>query len=134
VLAVLKNTKFTGPDKFGFYRVAFPDGSDVDFSAEGLQGLGDFSDCAIHIHGLSSHITSFIFEIARAGDMVILPAMDDFVPILLSPEQKKELPAELAENDPKPVLCGSSGELEALLSDGHTGWLKYRDQVLHEKR
>jgi hypothetical protein len=134
VLAVLKATKFSGPDDFGFYVVKFSDGEDVEFSAKGLQGSGDFTGCTFHIHGMSRSLVQFILAIAKAGDMVMLPAMEDFVPILSSPEQRKELPTELSENDPAPVICGSADELESLLSGGHAGWQKYRDQVLHEKR
>jgi hypothetical protein len=134
VLAVLRTTKFSGPDDFGIYVVEFPDGQEVEFSAKGLQGSGEFKDCSFEIHGMSPHLVRFMFEIAKAGDMVMLPAMEDFVPILSLPEQRKELPAELAENDPEPLICGSPEELESLLSGGYAGWQKYRDKILHEKR
>jgi len=134
VLAVLKATKFSGPDDFGFYLVEFPDGGDVEFSAKGLQGVGDFTNCAFHIRGISSYLMRFMLEIAKAGDMVILPAMENFVPILSMSEQRKELPKELAENDPEPILCGSPDELESLLSGGYAGWKRYRDKVLRENR
>lgn len=134
VLAVLRTTKFSGPDDSGIYVVEFSDGQEVEFYAEGLQGSGDFKDCSFEIHGMSQHLVRFIFEIAKAGDMVILPAMEDFVPILSLPEQQKELPAELADNEPEPVLCGSAEELESLLSGGYAGWQKYREQVLRQNR
>lgn len=134
VLAVLKTKKFKGPDDFGVFVVEFPDGLDVEFSAKGLQDSGSFTECAFHIHGIGPHLVKFILELAKAGDMVLLPAMEDFVPILSLAEQRKELPAELAENDPEPVLCGSPEELLSLLSGGYAGWQKYRDQMLHEKR
>jgi hypothetical protein len=134
VLAVLKTAKFNGPDDFGFYIVEFPEGGDVEFSAEGLQGSGDFADCAFHLGGISRHLVKFMFEVAKAGDMFILPAMEDFVPILTRAEQRVELPPELAENYPEPVLCESAEELESLLSGGYNGWKKYRDKVLRENR
>ena len=130
VLAVLRTTKFTGPDAFGFYIVEFPDGRDVEFSAKGLEDFHGFTNCAFHIRGGSPHLTKFIFEIARAGDMVIVAAMEPFMPILSSPEQLKELPVELAQNDPQPVVCNSPEELELLLSGGYADWQKYRDQIL----
>ena len=116
VLAILRNTEFSGPDNFGFYVVKFPDGQDVEFSAKGLQGSGEFMSCSFQIRGMSPNLVRFILEVARAGDMVMLPAMEDFVPILSRPEQRKELPEDLASNEPEPVVCGSPEELESLLS------------------
>ena len=75
----------------------------------------------------------FVLEIAKAGDMTILPAMEDFVPILTSPDQRRELPSDLDQECPEPVVCESPAELESLLLGGHTGWQKYRDEVLHNK-
>jgi hypothetical protein len=134
VLSVLQTTKFNGPRYSGFYVVEFPDGVDVEFSAKGLDGSADFEGCAFHIRGMSPLLVAFILEIAKAGDMVILPAMEGFVPILTSPEQKIQLPTELAENEPKPVVCSAPDELESLLCGGYNGWQKYRDKVLNEKR
>jgi len=58
VLAVLNTTEFTGPDGSGFYTVKFADGTDVEFSAEGLQGSGDFTGCAFHLHGIGPYLVS----------------------------------------------------------------------------
>jgi hypothetical protein len=129
VRAVLQATKSTGPDDFGFYVVTFPDGVDVELSAEGLDGAAKFTGCTFHVRGMCPHLVRFILEIAKAGDMVILPAMEDFVPILSSPEQKQHLPSDLVQEGPEPVVCGSPSELESLLSGGYAGWQKYRDQV-----
>jgi hypothetical protein len=134
VLAILNATKFTGPDNFGYYIVSFPDGVDVEFSAKGLDGRTKFNGCMFHIRGMNSQLVKFIFEIAKAGDMVILPATEDFVPILSIAGQRQHLPSDLAKNEPKPILCESSGELESLLSGGFGGWCKYRDQVVNKSR
>ena len=132
VLTVLRSAKFTGPDDLGFYVVEFPDGQDVEFSAEGLQGSGEFTGCAFHIRGISPHLVRFMFEVAKAGDMVLVATMEPFVPILSRPEQRQQVPAELAENDPAPVVCGSPEELHSLLSGGYESWQEYRDQVLRQ--
>jgi hypothetical protein len=129
VSTVLQTFKFSGPDKFGYYIVDFPDGSTVEFSAKGLDGSTGFTSCAFHIHRMSPLLVSFILEIAKAGDLVILSAMEDFVPILSSQEQRQQLPLDLAQNDPEPVVCGSAAELESLLSRGYAGWQTYRDQI-----
>jgi hypothetical protein len=134
VHAVLQTREFTGPDDFGFYIVKFPDGVDVEWSAEGLDGTAKFTGCAFHIRGMSSHLANFILEIAKAGDMVMLPAMEDFVPILSSPEQKLQLPSDVAQDGREPVVCESPAELESVLSGGLAGWQRYRNHALNQKR
>ena len=130
VRAVLSTQDFSGPDDFGFYDVRFTDGSEVEFSASGLSGESDFAACAFHIRGMSQRLVSFIWDIAKAGEMVILPAMDDFVPILSSLEQHNHLPQDLARDFPVPVVCKSPAELESLLVGGYSGWQRYRNQVI----
>src|SRR5690349_6604243 len=95
VRSLLEATRFKGPDESGFYIVHFPDGTHVEFSAEALDGPDEFNNCAFHIRGLSHDLVKFIFDIAKAADMVILPAMEDFVPILSSAKQRRTLPPDL---------------------------------------
>ena len=133
VRAVLEATRFKGPDDFGFYLVEFPDGTHVEFSAEGLDGSAEFNSCAFHIRGLSRDLAKFILEIAQAADMVILPAMEDSVPILSAAKQRRTLPPDLVKSSPPAVVCKSPSELEALLSRGYAGWEKYRNQVTKKK-
>ena len=130
VLAVLKNEKYKRPNRL--YHVTFTDGADVEFSAE-LESKGKFDGCAFFVRGMSRLLIKFIFDIAKAGDMVILPAMEGFVPILCSSEQKQHLPKELAHNEPPPVVCESGEELESLLCGGYESWRKYRDQIVSGK-
>jgi hypothetical protein len=134
VQAILETAEYTGPDKFGFYTLNFPDGVDVELSAAGLDGIGAFAGCAFHIRSMGPRLIKFILEIAKAGDFVILPAMEDFVPILTSLEQKQHLPPDLAQHSPGPVVCGSPGELEVLLSGGYAGWQEYLSDVLEKNR
>lgn len=132
--AVLQTTQFTGPDKLGFYIVKFPDGVDVELSAAGLDGTGPFTGCAFHIRSMGPHLIRFILEMANAGDLVILPAMENFVPILTSPEQMQHLPSDLVEKSPDPIVCRSPGELEALLLGGYAAWQNYLGQVSEKNR
>jgi hypothetical protein len=133
VRAVLQTQEFTGPDDFGFYIVKFSDGVDVELSAKGLNGTATFTGCAFHIRCMSPHLVRFILEVAKAGDMVVLPAMEDFVPILSSPEQKQHLPADLSQQSPVAVVCESPAELGSLLSGGYAGWQEYRNQLLNKR-
>jgi hypothetical protein len=130
VRAILMAPSHCGPDEYGFFILKFPEGVDVELSAKGLDGGGSFTGCAFHVRSLSSNLAAFIFEVAKAGDMVVLPAMKDFVPILSAPEQRTELPPDLQSSDPAPIWCKSASELEALLSGGYPAWQKYLNQAL----
>jgi len=134
VRAILMASSHSGPDEYGYFIVKFPDGVDVELSAKGLDGGGSFTGCAFRAQGLSSNLAAFIFEIAKAGDMVVLPAMEDFVPILSAPEQRNELPPDLQNSAQGPIWCRSAYELEALLAGGYAAWQKYLNQVLKPQR
>jgi len=129
VREVLGATDYSGPDEFGFYLVTFPDGVDVEFSARGLESEGDFTGCAFHIRGFGSHLVKFILEVARAGNMVMMPAMEGNPLILVSEHQKADVPPEALEHL-RPVVVNSANELEALLTGGFEGWSAYRDQAV----
>jgi hypothetical protein len=129
VRAILMARPHSGPDEYGYFIVTFPDGVDVELSAKGLDGSGSFTSCAFHVRGLSCNLAAFIFEVAKAGDMVVLPAMKDFVPILSAAEQRNELPLDLQAGEREPVLCRSASELEVLLSGGDSAWQKYLNQI-----
>ena len=129
VLAVLEEHEYSGPDRFGFYCVRFRDGTEAEFSAGSPETSEPFYGCAFHLRGISPELCAFVYAVARAGDMVILPAMEDFTPILVSSSQAAELPGSLSEEFPPPALCSSSEDLEVLLNKGHAGWVKYRNHV-----
>lgn len=128
VRAVLEGHEFTGPDEFGFYDVSFSDGIHVEFSASGLADGNDFDGCAFHIRSMSPELARFMWEIATEGDMVILPAVEDFFPIVSSPGQASSLPSDMRRDYP-PVVCGSAAELDSLLSGGYSGWKGYLEQI-----
>jgi hypothetical protein len=130
VREVLQRQAHSGPDEFGFFVIDFPDGCSLEFSAKGLAGPGDFTGCAFHIRGMSPLLVRFMFEVAKAGQFVILPAMEPFVPILTAAHQRDKLPPDLLQDCPEPVVCQSADELAALLGEGYTSWKRYRDQVV----
>jgi hypothetical protein len=130
VREVLRSAKRCGPDDFGFYRIAFPDGVEVDFSGDGLESdEGSFDGCAFNIRRFGDGLMKFMFDIAHAGDMVIIPAMGGKLVVLVSDQQKTNLPADLREEF-QSIVVGSAGELGAVLSGGFNGWSAYRNQVL----
>ena len=57
--------------------------------------MGPLDGCAFHIQAFGDPLMNFILEIARAGDMVIVPAMDGNLLILVSEAQISEVPADL---------------------------------------
>jgi hypothetical protein len=59
---------------------------------------------------MSPEMANFVWEIASVGEMVILPAMENFVPVLTSPAQKEHLPSDVSRDNPEPVVCESPGE------------------------
>ncbi len=93
VREVLRSARHRGPDTFGFYVVAFPDGVEVEFSAKGLESKESFTGCAFHFRGFGDALMTFVFEVARAGDMVIIPAMEGNPLVLLSEEQQTRCPS-----------------------------------------
>jgi hypothetical protein len=129
VLQVLKGATYRGPDQFGFYVVSLPEGGDVEFSASGLESQDSFNGCAFHVRGFSDSLAKFIFDIARAGDMVIIPAMEGNPLILLSEAQRPHVHPD-ALKSLRPVVVNSAQELAALLGGGFGAWSRYRDQVL----
>ncbi|PWT86620.1 MAG: hypothetical protein C5B56_12145 [Proteobacteria bacterium] len=129
VREVLKSANYRGPDDFGVYVVAFPDGVEVEFSAKGLESGESFKGCAFHIRGFGDGLIKFMFDVARAGDMVIIPTMEDNPLVLVSEQQKKNVPVDLQESF-QSIVVDSAGELGAVLSGGFEGWCAYRDQVL----
>jgi hypothetical protein len=131
VREVLGATTYHGPDDFGFYVVAFPDGVEVEFSARGLESAEPFTGCAFHIRGIGDGLIKFMFDVARAGDMVIIPAMEGNPLVLVSETQKAAVPADVLQSL-QPVLVRSPGELAAVLAGGFDGWTAYRDHVLRQ--
>ncbi|MDR6937471.1 hypothetical protein [Luteibacter sp. 3190] len=132
VLAALRRHSQVAADKFGFYVVDFADGSSVEFSAKGLEGHENFTGCAFLIRGFSQCIVELVFDVAKAGGMVILNAQGNGsaanpIAILTDASQASHLPSE---GLPNPVLCGSSQHLSSLLGVGHQQWQRFRDQVM----
>ena len=87
VREVLGRASYHGPNEFGLYLITFPEGVEVEFSAIGLELDEPFTGCAFHIR-LGGGLMKFILEVARAGDMVIVPAMEGSPLILVSKDQQ----------------------------------------------
>jgi hypothetical protein len=75
----------------------------------------------------------FMLEIARAGDMVMFPAMEGNPLIMVSEQQRKNVPADLLEKF-RTTMVNSEEELGAVLRGGYEGWSAYRDYVLEKSK
>jgi len=126
VRAILDTIK--APIVYGAYSIDTEDLGHASLYAQGLDGNGDFTNCAFITHGLSPQLLTIVFDVAQAGDMIIVPAMEPFAVILSSEGQRAHLPEDLAKETI--VLCTSASQLEALVQEGYDGWLRYRDQVI----
>jgi hypothetical protein len=113
--------------------VTFPDGVEVELHAKGLDGAAKFTGCSFEIRSMSPFLPEFILELAKACDMVVLPATERVVAFLSSPEQKEHLPPDLARDGWELVVCDSSAELGSLLVGGFADWQRYLGQVLNKK-
>lgn len=132
VLDVVRKHTFRGPNEFGFYIIEFPDGVEVEFCAEGLELEERFTGCAFFIRGFGKHLADFIYQVARAGDMLIIPMMEGSPLVFVSENQRTHVSADFLERA-RPVVVKSPEELGALLTGGFDGWSAYRDQVVRKQ-
>jgi hypothetical protein len=132
VLAALRARRHTGPDEFGFYNVDCGDAGDLEFSASGLETAEPFSGCACHVRGFGPSVAEFIFDVARAGAMVIVPAMDENPLIFVDDGMREHVPDDMLRSL-RPVTVGSASELYELLRGGFGAWADYRDHVLRRR-
>jgi hypothetical protein len=105
----------------GFYVVEFDDG--------GMAQVFDKKDLAdgfmVALRGMTPDLLQFLFALLKAGNWVMIPAMEDTAAITTSTECLKGIPAGF----PRIVVCNSAEDLGGLLTSGVRGWQKYRDQV-----
>jgi len=132
VLEALKATTYRDLND-GLYVVNLPDGVHVEFFAKDLESQGSFKGCSFGIRRFGECLMKFMLDIARTGDMVMFPAMKGNPLILVSEEQRKNVPADLLASFP-PVVVNSTDELAAVLRGGFQGWSAYRDYVLEKSK
>jgi hypothetical protein len=115
----------------GFYDALFDDGSHVQFSANGLETDEDFNICTFHLRNFAFPIMHFIYEVAVAGDMMVMNAQGNGTvespsTIIVHEGQRQHL-----WRDPGVVrLVTSPVELAQALVGDVSAWQGYRDQVV----
>lgn len=121
VRTVLKEVHAQGPDEHGCYVVELEDGGRAEVYADKLK-----SGCMVSLGGITPDLSQFLFDFVKAGNWVMIPAMEDAVAITASPGSVKGVPDEY----PMLVTCDSAKEVAVLLTKGVKAWQKYRDQVV----
>ena len=118
---VLKQVHAKGPDDDGCYAIDLKDGGTAEVYADKLK-----SGCMISLGGITPDLSQFLLDFLKAGNWVMLPAMEDAVAIAASPECVKGVPDDF----PRLVICNSAKEVAVLLTKGVKAWQKYRNQVV----
>ena len=117
--AVLDKVVPKGPDEF-CYVVAFDDGTEARVYATDLS-----KGCMVSFRCPTLALFQFAFEIMKAGNWAMLPAMESEVAVVCSLESVKGVPDDF----PPIVVCNSADELQILVTKGVDAWKKRRDQI-----
>jgi hypothetical protein len=119
---VLASVSALKADEHGCYLVQFRDGG----FAEVYAGKGLETGCMIALRmALTPDLLRFLYNLLRAADWIMLPAMEDTPAITAVPGRAEGF----ADSFPE-VVCNSARELGALLTGGFESWKRYRDQIL----
>lgn len=122
VRGVLECAAAVGPDEHGCYLVQFGDGG----VAEVYAGNDIETGCMTALRrGLTPDLLGFLFDLLRAADWVMLPAMEGNPAITALPGRAEGF----ADSFPE-VVCDSVEELRAVLTGGFDEWKRYRDQIV----
>ena len=106
------------------------DGLTVELYIEGLDGSEPFRGPMISLRGYTEATASFLYDLAKSGDMTILNTGDPVV-LLTDPGQREQLPPELRDDHrDKMVVVDSAASLHAALTGGYEAWREYRDHVV----
>jgi hypothetical protein len=111
-----------GPDELGDFIVEAGDGGAAEIFCTDLS-----TGVMVSVRSLTPHVLRFLFDLLKAADWVLLPAMEDSAAIVSSPG----LASGFADNFPE-VVCESPEDLGKILSGGYDAWTGYRDQILDE--
>ncbi len=121
VRAVLTKAGAKQPDEFGCYAVRVADGGEAEVFGEDLA-----ESCMVALRGLTPGLVTFLMDLLKAGNWVMLPAMEGNPAITASPDHLKGIP----KGFPEVTTCTSADGLGVLLSGGFGAWKTYRDQVV----
>ncbi len=121
VKKVLKQAKAPCPAEHGCYFVELDDGGGAEVFGSDLE-----TGCMVALRGMTPDLCRFLYALLKAGNWVLIPAMEDAVAITASLRSIRGVPDDF----PRIVVCNSVEELAALLADGVRVWAQYRDQFV----
>jgi hypothetical protein len=110
------------------YQFDFSDGSGFELFMDHLDSDADVSGGMAALRGLTTEILNVLYALAEAGNMVMLPAMEETRPLVTS----REVADRVASRWPDVLVLASAEELGAFLQQGFAGWEAYRDRVTGE--
>jgi hypothetical protein len=118
---VLESAKASGPDEQGCYVIEFGDGGMAEVYAGDRLATG----CMTALRrDLTPDLLWFLFDLLRAADWIMLPAMEDNPAITALPGRAEGF----ADSFPE-VVCNSAEELGEVLTKGFDRWQQYRDRI-----
>jgi len=115
VRKVLWQAKAGGPDEQGCYVVQLGDGGGAEVFGDDLA-----TGCMVALRGMTPDLSRFLYNLLKAGNWVMLPAMEDAMAITAAPGAMRGIPDDF----PRVVACNSAEELAALLAGGIGAWEK----------
>ncbi len=125
VRGIMRRAGAPEPDEHGHSLVRFQDGGSATVWWDGSE-----EGCMVSLRrGLSPDFLRFLFDLLKAAEWVMFPAMEGNPAIVSSPGLASEFAEEFKE-----VVCGSPEELGAILSGGYEAWRSYRDQIVGDGR
>ncbi|MFL6632456.1 MAG: hypothetical protein ACJ8HJ_09095 [Massilia sp.] len=131
ILEVFRRYPNVDADGSDFYDVSFDDGSHVQLLAKGLETDEELNICTFYLRNFTFPIMRFIYEVAVAGDMMVMNPQgqgteDSPAALIVNEAQRQRLWA-----DPGHVqLLTSAQDLGRALGGDVSGWQAYRDQVV----
>src|SRR5262249_179329 len=98
----------------------------AEFWAVGLHSDEPFHGGNLEVRGFSTELCRLILDLARAGPFALTNDGDSSAVILVSEEQRADLPADMADY-PKLMVCRTAEELESAREGGFDRWQEFRD-------
>jgi hypothetical protein len=84
----------------------------------------------VALRGITPDVLRLLLDLLRAGNWVMIPAMENTAAIATSPEAFQSVP----DGFPDSAICDSIEDLGMFLDRGFQGWKKYRDRVVGDNR
>jgi hypothetical protein len=118
VKALLDKAAGHGPDENGFYRITLDDGCEIGVYASHVE-----TGCMVTFRWLPTSLFQFAIDLLKAGNWVLLPAVESTVAVVTSMDSVKGIP----DNFPPIVVSNSAEDLKVLITVGFDAWKQIQD-------